>query len=170
MGLQARFTKKFSTSHLLLNFNSALLVYFQHINKFFPGPQTLLSTSSGFFSTPCWIQHFLSCAEFSAHTPHAECNKMCWKSGSFHSYQFSRWQKELFLTAVHFMMNSSVFSAAFSQESNFWSAFGDINKFDVEKNMYNYMLCHWLQIEYKLLYFYWFCDLDQHSFGILAHN
>ena len=36
------------------------------------------------------------------------------------------------------MMNSSVFSTTFSQESSFWSAFGDINKFDVQRNMYNY--------------------------------
>ena len=47
--------------------------------------------------------------------------------------------KQLFLTAVSVnMMNSSVFSAVFSQESSFWSAFGDINKFDVQRNMYNY--------------------------------
>ena len=38
---EVQFTKKFSTSHLQLNFNSALFVYFQHINKFLPGPQTI---------------------------------------------------------------------------------------------------------------------------------
>ena len=47
-------------------------------------------------------------------------------------------RKQLFLTAVPVNMNSSVFSAAFSQESSFWSVFGDLNKFDVQKNMYNY--------------------------------
>ena len=47
-------------------------------------------------------------------------------------------RKQLFLTAVPVNMNSSVFSVAFSQESSFWSEFGDLNKFDVQKNMYNY--------------------------------
>ena len=47
-------------------------------------------------------------------------------------------RKQLFLTGVPVNINSSVFSAAFSQESSFWSVFGDLNKFDVQKNMYNY--------------------------------
>ena len=35
-------------------------------------------------------------------------------------------------------MNSCVFSPTFSHESSFWSAFGDVKKLDVQRNMYNY--------------------------------
>ena len=35
-------------------------------------------------------------------------------------------------------MNSCVFSPAFRDESSFWSAFGDLKKLDVQRNMYNY--------------------------------
>ena len=36
------------------------------------------------------------------------------------------------------MMNSCVFSPAFSHESSFWSAFGNLKKLDVQRNMYKY--------------------------------